>query len=469
MEIMSDQAVQISKSDVLELICRMFPWIAGFQHRTLADFAHAAFDVEPSHSRCEIRQHAKTLLGRCVHNAARRAGFSADTSDRFRDEILEFPVLQTGPHLHLLVEPDAYYTHLFSLMGIRAHRRPVYISYAVSTVKFVERGRKGPGWLRLGGDAFNVFGLTRSRMIPYSVLARNGPYRFKLINVDRPNAISDAGSHLMSMLPQGEFSSASAAIKQANIALWKKFFDARVDLLQLDDDDIADLVVEHLSDNSSWLARELISDQEFAANLLRRTEEVCASPWGGWFKHSTDFFWGSDKGRLFPLRLAGRCLRASKTENYMLPYEVDELIAALRAHRIIPNLFLMFIVTAMLPGVRVLGGSRHTIYYPLMRYVLASTLQGRRGDGDLIAALAADFRPGVWGHRVLLREGETFAELEALQGGDVSAVLDQCREMPLTDACGSLESFVSDPVWANLKTSMAQGAVSPERDEWGFS
>jgi len=466
---MNDQTVALSKSEVLELICRMFPWIAGFRHRPLGDYASTAFDVEASDNSCEIRQHAKTLLGRCVHNAARRAGFSADTSDRFRHEILEFPVLQTGPHLHLLIEPDAYYTHLFSLMGIRAHRRPAYISYAVSTVKFVERGRKGPGWLRLEDNSFNVFGLTRSRMIPYSVLARNGPYRFKLMNVDRPNAVSDAGSRLMSMLPQGEFSSAATAIKQANIGLWKKFFDARVDFLQLDDDDIADLVVEHLSDNSSWLAREVISDQDFAANLLRRTEEVCAGPWGGWFKNSTDFFWGSDKGRLFPLRLAGGCLRAGEAENYMLPYEADELIAALRAHRIIPNLFLMFIVTAMLPGVRVLGGSRHTIYYPLMRYVLASALRAQGRDSSLLSALQGDFRPGVWGHRVFLRPGEPFAELEALQGGDISALLDQCHEMPLTEACGSLESFVSDPVWANLRTSIAQGAVSPESDEWAFS
>jgi hypothetical protein len=465
---MNEQTI-LSQSEVLDLIGRMFPWIAGFRDRPLGDYAHAAFGVESTESRSETRQHARKLLGRCVHKAARRAGFTADASDRFRDEILEFPVLQTGPHLHLLIEPDAYYTHLFSLMGVRAHQRPVYISYAVSTVKFVERARKGPGWLKLGGEAFNVFGLSRSQMIPYSVLARNGPYRFKLANVDRPNAVDDAGSRLMSILPQGEFSSAAAAIKQANIALWKKYFDVRVDFLQLDDDDIAGLVIEHLSDNSSWLARALVSDDEFAADLLRRTEAVCAGPWGGWFKNSTDFFWGSDKGRLFPLRLASGCLRAGEGEEFVLPFAVDSLIEALRAHRIMPNLFLMFVVTAMLPGVRVLGGSRHTIYYPLMRYVLGSALRGKGGEGDLIGALAADFRPGVWGHRVLLREGEPFSKLEALQGGDFSAVLDQCRELPLAEACGSLESFVTDPVWANLKTSIAQGAVNPESEEWAFS
>jgi hypothetical protein len=43
------------------------------------------------------------------------------------------------------------------------------------------------------------------------------------------------------------------------------------------------------------------------------------------------------------------------------------LVQALKIGRIMPNLLLMFIVTSILPGVRVLGGSRHTIYYPLMR------------------------------------------------------------------------------------------------------
>lgn len=46
---------------------------------------------------------------------------------------------------------------------------------------------------------------------------------------------------------------------------------------------------------------------------------------------------------------------------------------------------MMFIVTAMLPGVRVLGGSRHTIYYPLMRYVLGSALRATGADPNLFA------------------------------------------------------------------------------------
>ena len=59
------------------------------------------------------------------------------------------PVLQTGPHCLLLIEPDAFYTHLFSLLGLQAHVREWYITYHASTVSFSEKAKKGPGWLWL--------------------------------------------------------------------------------------------------------------------------------------------------------------------------------------------------------------------------------------------------------------------------------------------------------------------------------
>lgn len=142
-------------------------------------------------------------------------GCAEDRIHRIGEEILKAPVMQTGPHLHLLIEPDAYYTHLFSLMGLMAHRRTAYISYAVSTVKFVERGRKGPGWLRLEGNAW-----TDSQSDdPLSILARNGLYCFQLKNVDRPEFDGDASSRLRALLPPDEFPSAAKAIRRANAVL----------------------------------------------------------------------------------------------------------------------------------------------------------------------------------------------------------------------------------------------------------
>ncbi|NTI30509.1 hypothetical protein [Rhizobium rhizogenes] len=459
----------LSKGDVLELICTLFPWIADFRQRSLQDYAHAAFDAQPYEGHCGARDHAMLLLQQCIRRAALATGMSEDRAYAMATGMAKAPVLQTGPHLHLLIEPDAYYTHLFSVTGLKAHHRSTYISYAVSTVKFVERGRKGPGWLKLDGDSVNVFGLSRSQMIPYSILARNGIYRFALKNVDRSGAAGDTAARLQSMLPQKNFLSAALAIKCANRCLWNQFFDPVIDFLQIDDEDVADLVAEHLKDGSSWLARRLFNDGDFAQNLIRHTEALSEGPWCGWFKNSTDLFWGNESGRLIPLRLVSSQLEARGAENFVLRFSAADLIDALHARKIIPNLFLMFIVTAILPGVRVLGGSRHTVYYPLMRYVLCRALEANGSDSDLLSTIAADTKPGMWGHRVLLADTEPFSELESLRRGDISVVLERYRALSLEEACGALESFATDPMWVHLKDGMMNRGISPKSPEWSFS
>ncbi|ANL76424.1 hypothetical protein AMC83_PE01017 (plasmid) [Rhizobium phaseoli] len=458
----------ISKHDVLELIGTLFPWVGDFRRGSLADYARAAFHVQPPASSCDARRHAMLLLQRCIHGAARNAGFADHRASYIAAEIADAPVMQAGPHLHLLIEPDAYYTHLFSLMGLSAHHRSAYVSYAVSTVKFVERGRKGPGWLKIGGDAINVFGLSRSQMIPYSVLAQNGPYRFALKNVDRAHGDGDLVARLRYELPQGEFASAALAIKRANASLWERYFDPDIDFLQIDDEDIADLVVEHLRDKSSWLARNLFGEGGFVQCLLSSTEALADSHWQGWLKNTTDLFWGNDRGRLFPLQLTDFRLEARGAEDFSLEFSAEAVIEALRSRKIIPNLYLMFIVTAILPGVRVLGGSRHTVYYPLMRYLFCRSL-AMSGDCELRATIAADRKPGIWGHRVLLDDTEPFSELDMVGPGNIQAMLRKYGSLSLEEACGALESFVGDPLWACFKTGHNEGLVSVSDPEWAFS
>ncbi|MER8855369.1 hypothetical protein NKH94_27935 [Mesorhizobium australicum] len=122
-------------------------------------------------------------------------------------------VLQTGPHLLLFSEPEAYYTHIFSLLGLPAHGCSTYVSYAVSTVNLVEKPRKGPGWLTIDGKPVNVFGLSRSRMIGCSLLAGPGPYTFQLLPTEANNG-EDALTLLRSLLPKTQFERPAHAIEQ---------------------------------------------------------------------------------------------------------------------------------------------------------------------------------------------------------------------------------------------------------------
>ncbi|NEJ03489.1 hypothetical protein [Rhizobium ruizarguesonis] len=458
----------VSKSDVLALIFELFPWMRQFERAPLRDYAKAVFSVDSNQSECAARNQAMSLLRSWLGTVAQRRGFSAGAASRFQREIEAAPVLQTGPHLHLLIEPDAFYSHLFSLMGLRAHGRTCYISYGCSTVKFVERGRKGPAWLEIDGDAVNVFGLSRSKMIPYSILGRNSCYSFRLQNVDRPGPESESSSRLRENLPTGEFPSAAEAIKAANLGLWKRYFDRRIDFLQLDDSDVADLVSGHLSEDQSWLRTCLIEDRAFAMRLLVCIDQLADTAWRGWLKNSTHFFWGCVEGRLFPLWLDGAVLRSKGEEDIRVEFSPASLAEALDTGQIVPNLLLMFIVTSILPGVRVLGGSRHAIYYPLMRWAFCEALRGTDHNPHLLDALSKDERPGAWGHRVISSPREPFSMLNAHGQEGIPTLLDQFGQKSIVDASGPLSSFTQDPLWAELMAAYSCGSVSRHSPQWPF-
>ncbi|WP_375166029.1 hypothetical protein [Rhizobium redzepovicii] len=459
----------ISKDELRSLIFELFPWARQFETAPLEDYATAVFATAPDRLECAPRNHAGSLLRSWIGRAALRRGFSGEQALEFERQIEAAPVLQTGPHLHLLIEPDAFYTHLFSLMGLRSHGRRCYISYGCSTVKFVERGRKGPAWLQIDGQAINVFGLSRSKMIPYSILGRNNGYSFQLQNVDRSGPDSEAICCLRRILPGDEFPSAAEAIKAANLRLWKRYFDAEIDFLQLDDHDVADLVRDHLCDDQSWLRTRLIEDISFAARLLDCIDRLADTAWRGWLKNSTHFFWGCIDGRLFPLWLDGTILRPSGAEEFRIEFSAAALIEALANGRIVPNLLLMFIVTSILPGVRALGGSRHTVYYPLMRWAFCEALRSDDRDAQLLVALSKDERPAAWGHRVISSPYEPFSLLRTLRQGGAATLLARFGQMTIEDASGPLSSFTEDPLWADLAAAFASGTASLTCPQWAFS
>src|SRR5690606_35340633 len=163
------------------------------------------------------------------------------------DQLRIRPIIQTGPQCHLVNEPDALFTHLFCRGGLRGQSQSWYINYSVSTVKYTEKLKKGPGWLRLDEQNINVFGLSRSEMESLSIFSRQMPLRFAMVPECSRSSIP-LRNELLQILPDAEFSSAADAIKSANRTLWRKFFGTQVNFLQMDESDIAELVREHLED-----------------------------------------------------------------------------------------------------------------------------------------------------------------------------------------------------------------------------
>ncbi|ESX87099.1 hypothetical protein X755_29375 [Mesorhizobium sp. LNJC405B00] len=442
--------------------------MSPYHSRPIRDYAFRLFTAPASVPMPEIRLRAFTKLLDIIRKAATRNGLSADTALEICRDFQRRRVLQTGPHLFLLLEPEAYYTHIFSLLGLSAHGCSTYVSYAVSTVNLVEKPRKGPGWITVDGKPVNVFGLSRSRMIGYSLLAGPGPYRFELLPRE-PNTGGDALTLLRSLLPKTQFDRPAHAIKAANLILWPRMFGHRFAFLQIDDEDIADLVADHLSDENSWLRMRLLEDPKFASNILAGIDGLASGPWSGWLARGTDFFWLYENGKRLPLRLVAGELIDPATGMKVACFTAPDILERLANRSLVPNLLLMFLVLSILPGVRALGGSYQPIYYPLMRYVVSRALEATGVDEDLQQALASDDVPGAWGHRVIECDDDPLELFLKGRNGAMSDLIGRLGDISFAEACGSMKGFVTDPSWNELHSRLRQGLVTPSDAEWAFS
>ncbi|WP_246705650.1 hypothetical protein [Rhizobium sp. P40RR-XXII] len=450
-------------AQVRETLSYLMPGLEPFWALPLKDYARAVYHIESARGGCSHRDEAMARFKKLVKRTALRSGADRESAENASRQIAASPVIQTGPHCHLLIEPDAFYTHLFSILGLSAYACRWHVCYSASTVKFVESAKKGPGWLRLDGDSVNVFGLSRSQMDPYSICGFNGPYRFLLSDQKGGGPANAAAARLKAILPDAEFPSAAEAIKAANQFLWQRAFPPSIRLLQFDDIDVADLVAEHFEDAASWLSTRLTGDGLFAERLLQTLDQLNAGPWAGWIRQTTDFFWGLAEGRIFPLRLNNGVLTSRSSPAFNVRFDPQTLAASLRQRQLVPNLLIAFLVISILPGIRVLGGCRQVVYYPLMRYLIASALE-RSDDHHLFDVLSADVRPGVWGHRVL-RPDEGYPFLEFERSGNMSDLAARYGCCSLNKASGNLESFSGDPIWADLSAHVRARAIhsaSPE-------
>lgn len=457
-----------AKQEVLGSLTALYPWMSSYYSRPIRDYAFRLFEAPASRSMPKIRFRALTKLLDIIRKAATRNGLSTDTASEICRDFESRRVLQTGPHLLLLMEPEAYYTHIFSLLGLTAHGCSTYVSYAVSTVSLVEKPRKGPGWLTVDGKPVNVFGLSRSRMAGYNLLAGPGSYGFELVPTE-PDVQGDALARLRSLLPKTKFERPAHAIKAANLMLWPKMFADRFAFLQIDDEDVADLVADHLSDTDSWLRAWLLEDPKFASNILVGLDRLAAGPWSGWLARGTDFFWFYENGKRLPLRLVAGELVHPATGMKVARFTAPDILERLANRSLIPNLLLVFLVLSILPGVRVLGGSHQPVYYPLMRYVVRRALEVAGVDADLLQALATDDLPGAWGHRVIECDDDPFELFLNGRNGGMNDLIDRLGDISFAEACGSMKGFVTDPSWNELHSRLRQGLVTPADEEWAFS
>lgn len=440
----------ILSSDIRTALNSLLPLVKGYWERSVRAYSAAIYDGFEA-ANVDVRQDAFDRLCNLLRRRALRSGYSNVEAHMLTSQLRCRPVIQTGPHCHLIIEPDAFFTHLFSIMGLKAHAGYWHIHYSVSTVKFIEKAKKGPGWLWLDGQHVNVFGLSRSKMEPYSVCGCHARFRFLLTSAN-DQAAHPAVDRLRSILPEEEFCSAAEAIKTANRHLWPYCFGRQTRYLQLDDADVALLLLDHLTDPTSWLSRHFFDAPHMVAAFMHEVRKLDHGPWAGWFKLGTDFFWWIRDGRIRRLKLENDRLR-DEAGMFELHLNSRSLAHALEAGEIVPGLFLVFLVIAILPGVRALGGSRQIVYYPLMRFALLSALDGSAApiNKALAESVRSDQMPSVWGHRTIAPVSTSPWELYTTTRDDPEvrySILEAFANRSLISASADLPTFTEDELWA---------------------
>ncbi|MBD8689483.1 hypothetical protein IFT56_20580 [Rhizobium sp. CFBP 13717] len=452
-----------SPDDIRRALTILMPSIEPYWEKPLKNYAAAAYDLRRQTTSSVSRDQAMLLFRSMVDKVAQNAGFGLDDARSASLELTSSPVLQTGPHTLLLFEPDAFYTHLFSRMGLEASGRRWHVTYAGSTMSFKESAKKGPGWLRLEGEALNLFGLPRSRMDGRSICCFDGPYQFALSNSSGANS---AAKRLLAELPPVLFPSAAEAIKAANYKLWRSHFGNSANLLQIDDFDVAGLIADHLDNPTSWLS-EFFNVEAITSLLPNAMDLLNTGPWRGWVRRTTDYFWYVGPERVLPLVLDGGYLRGVASPHIKVKFLPRDLASAIRDRKLLPTLFLAFLVISILPGIRALGGCRQPVYLPVLRYLAALCVE-RSGDGDLLNDLRQDDHPGMWGHRVLrLGDGDPFSDI--IGSGGISTLLETYGAVPLFKATGDLTSFTGDNLWAEMSKHLASGEIKVSAAEWKWS
>jgi hypothetical protein len=457
-----DDAPLVSASQIRRALTSLLPDLAEFWTRPLIDYAHAAYD-EPQRGHCFVRTDAMGRLQKLINDTAIRSGANPDLANEAARQIAELPVIQSGPHCFLLVDPEAFYTHLFSALGLTSHKRRWHIYFGCSTVKFIERGNKGPGLLPVGDQIFNVFGMSRTRMASTNLSTAPGPFKFRF-DSDQAVPPNSPVIGLADDLSGSTYPNAADAIISANQTLWRRAFPPLLEILQFDDLDVCDLVASHFEDDGSWLSRRFTGNGMVGENVLRLLDELNDGPWAGWVRRTTDFFWGVARGQIYPLRLNNSTLSATNTEGFSIPFEPKHLSEALRERLIVPNLFTAAIVTSILPGVRLLGGSRQVIYLPLMRFLFARSLDAHHDDA-LLTAISKDRHASMWGHRVLrpVNPAPLF-ETESRQHGLAIAAAYGQRSLEI--AAGNLSFFAGDPMWLQMCQRLSNGNIDSYGPEW---
>ncbi|MER9400953.1 hypothetical protein NKI46_22855 [Mesorhizobium sp. M0615] len=368
------------------------------------------------------------------------------------DEFDHRPVVQSGLHCLLLMDRITFDALLLAWLGAVENRLSAFFGFMGTTMTMETTGREGPGWLDVGDDKVNLFGMGRHKLCRKSACAA-GPVALNGRALETVGNETDARSWLGTLLASQDkvFATAADALTELNehlVADWDRSGMARP--VFVDDRLAATVVSRHLEDEGSLLSRLLLEPAR-RRRLDHALQEAASGLFGRFLPNATAYFWGIREQRVRKLVLEnGRLIEPDRPHGLSIPFERPHLQQALLDGMLLPDLFLMFLALAILPRVRVVGGLRQIGYVALFHSILLAALdENAPEERDLAAELQV--RENAWGMRVIDEKISVREQLAGLpEGALFPDLLRQYRLRTFAETTDDLKPVRENARWRKI-------------------
>jgi hypothetical protein len=333
------------------------------------------------------------------------------------DEFEHRPVIQSGLHCLLLMDRITFDALLLAWLGAVENGLSAFFGFMGTTMTMETIGREGPGWLEAVGDETDA-----SRWLGTLLASQDKVF--------------------------GTAADALTALNEDLVADWDRSGMALP--VFIDDRLAASVVARHLEYDGSLLSRLLIEPAR-RQRLECALQAAASSPFGRFLPNATAYFWGIREERVRKLVLEnGHLIEPDRPHGLSIPFERPHLRQALLDGVLLPNLFLMFLVLAILPRVRVVGGLRQIGYVALFHSILLAALdENAPEERDLAAELQV--RENAWGMRVIDEKISVREQLAGLpEGALFPDLLRQYRSRTFAETTDDLKLVRENARWRKI-------------------
>lgn len=381
---------------------------------------------------------------------------SEQNLDVILNEFEKNPVFQTGPHCQLITDPATFYTTIFTAMGAHSMGNQYFFNYHCSTITLDGFNKGGPGWIKIGDKAYKVFkDVARKRMAKTAVFAlKNINANMDVDILDKHSLAEkkyfDDVSSVINNLPN--YNSAVdifAAGSQKLWSLWNKGTSIPSPIY-FNDYFMSELLSIHILDQESFV-RRIIFDLDFQAKLESELHLQHQSKIGNMLPKYGFYLWDSTGTKVVPLVFKDGNLYNEKND-YYVPFDPQIISDKLKQGKIFPNLFIVFLMTSILPCYRVLGGLHQLSYYQLWHNALIKTLKKDSGlQSQLLYKDIISETRNAWGFHVF-EEPDSICDLltKYKEGVQISEIINQYSQTTLASTTDNLKPLRVYPRWGQL-------------------